>query len=259
MTRLLGLDFTHLGTDGALAMLAARPSDAGFGYLVTPNADHLVRLAREPGRYGPLYRDATWRLLDSRVVARLARALGLDAPPIAPGSDLTARLFGEVIRASDRIAVLGGTQATAAAIRARYGLQHLLHHDPPMGFDTDPVAFEEALCFLEAAQARFMFLAVGSPRQEIVARSLMQRGRARGTALCVGASLLFLSGEERRAPRLLQRAGLEWSWRLAQSPRRLAKRYLVEDPVLLALLWRERRARRLADRPGAAARSAPEA
>ncbi|WP_237216772.1 WecB/TagA/CpsF family glycosyltransferase, partial [Falsiroseomonas oryziterrae] len=66
----------------------------------------------------------------------------------------------------------------------------------------------------------------------------------RGTALCIGASLLFLSGEERRAPRPLQRAGLEWAWRLAQDPRRLARRYLVEDPVLLSLLWREKARRR---------------
>lgn len=257
MTRLLGLDFTHLGTDGALAMLAARPADAEFAYLVTPNADHLVRLSREPERYGPLYRDAAWRLLDSRVVAGLARVLGLESPPIAPGSDLTARLFAEVIRPSDRIAMLGGTEATAEAIRVRYGLQHLLHHDPPMGFDADSAAFDAALSFLEASRARFMFLGVGSPRQEIVARALQHRRRARGTALCIGASLLFLSGEERRAPQLVQRAGLEWAWRLSQSPTRLARRYLVEDPVLLALLLRERRARRIASGPASAAQRAP--
>ena len=259
MTRLLGLDFADLGTDAALAMLAARGPGAPFSYLVTPNADHLVRLAREPGRYGPLYRDAGWRLLDSRVVARLARVLGLRAPPIAPGSDLTARLFGEVITPGDRIALLGGRHSTAEAIRARFGLQHLLHHDPPMGFDADPAAFEAALAFLEGAGARFMFLGVGSPRQEMVARALLHRGRARGTALCIGASLLFLSGEERRAPRSLQRAGLEWAWRLAQDPRRLARRYLVEDPALLALLWRERWSLRISGARNPRPQSAPEA
>jgi exopolysaccharide biosynthesis WecB/TagA/CpsF family protein len=246
LTALLGLDFAELDTAGALAMLAARPAGAPFAYLVTPNADHLVRLAREPGRYGPLYRDAAWRLLDSRVVARLARAMGLSAPPVVPGSDLTARLLAEVIRPDDRIAVLGGTARTIAAVRARFGLRGLLHHDPPMGFDADPAALDAAVTFLEAASARFAFLCVGSPRQEIVARELARRGRATGTALCVGASLLFLSGEERRAPRLVQRAGLEWAWRLAQDPKRLARRYLVEDPALIALLWRERSARRAA-------------
>lgn len=248
MTALLGLDFADLDGDAALAVLAARPADAPFAYLVTPNADHLVRLARDPARYGPLYREAAWRLLDSRVVARLARAAGLPTPPVVPGSDLTARLFGEVVAPADRIAVLGGSRETLAALRTRYGLSDLLHHDPPMGFDADGAALDAAVRFVEAARARFTFLCVGSPRQEIVAREVARRGRATGTALCVGASLRFLSGEERRAPGLVQRAGLEWAWRLAQDPRRLARRYLVEDPALVALLWRERSARRLADR-----------
>lgn len=246
MIRLLGLDFATLDTDAAVALLAARPADASFAYLVTPNADHLVRLAREPARYGPLYRDAAWRLLDSRVVARLARGMGLAVPPVVPGSDLTARLLAEAIAPTDRIAILGGTAATAARLRARYGLQSLAHHEPPMGFDADPAAMEAALGFVERAEARFSFLCVGSPRQEVVARALVARGQARGTALCVGASLLFLSGEERRAPRAVQRAGLEWAWRMARDPRRLARRYLVEDPAILALLWRERSALRRA-------------
>ncbi len=246
MIRLLGLDFAPLDADAALALLAERGADAPFAYLVTPNADHLVRLAREPARYGPLYRDAAWRLLDSRVVARLARGMGLATPPVVPGSDLTARLLAEAVAPTDRIAILGGTAATAARLRARYGLHAVAHHAPPMGFDADPAALEAALGFVEQAAARFTFLCVGSPRQEVVARALAVRGRARGTALCVGASLLFLSGEERRAPRAVQRAGLEWAWRMARDPRRLARRYLVEDPAVLALLWRERSARRRA-------------
>ncbi len=241
---LLGLDFEGLTAEEALALLASRGAGAPFAYLVTPNADHLVRLGREPGRYGPLYRDAAWRLLDSRVVARLAGAMGLAVPPVVPGSDLTLRLLQEVVRPEDRVAVLGGTAATVDAVRRRFGLRNLLHHDPPMGFDGDPEAFARAVAFVEDAAARFAFLCVGSPRQELVARAVLRRGQARGTALCVGASLLFVSGEERRAPHLVQRAGLEWAWRMAQDPRRLARRYLVDDPAILAMLWRERRAQR---------------
>jgi exopolysaccharide biosynthesis WecB/TagA/CpsF family protein len=238
--RLLGLDFEERDAEAALAMLAARPAEAPFAYLVTPNADHLVRLAREPQRYGPLYRDAAWRLLDSRVVARLARLLGLPAPPVVTGSDLTLRLLSEVIRPEDRIAILGGTAATVGAVRARFGLSNLLHHDPPMGFDARPAELDAAVDFVASARARFAFLCVGSPRQEIVARAVLARGDATGTALCVGASLLFVSGEERRAPRPVQRAGMEWAWRMAQDPKRLARRYLVDDPAILALLWKER-------------------
>lgn len=239
--RLLGLDFEAREADAALAMLAARDEASPFAYLVTPNSDHLVRLARDPARYGPLYRDAAWRLMDSRVVARAARAMGLPAPPVVPGSDLTARLLEAVVRPDDPVAVLGGGAGTVQAVARRFGLRRVVHHEPPMGFDADPVAFARAVDFIADSGARFSFLCVGSPRQEIVARAVLAKGGATGTALCVGASLLFLSGEERRAPRLVQRAGLEWAWRLARDPRRLARRYLIDDPAILALLWRERR------------------
>ena len=66
--------------------------------------------------------------------------------------------------------------------------------------------------------ARLIFLAVGAPRQEMVAQALAARRTAIGTGFCVGASLDFLAGVERRAPALVQRAGMEWAWRLAQNP-----------------------------------------
>ncbi|MGG5811202.1 WecB/TagA/CpsF family glycosyltransferase [Falsiroseomonas sp. CW058] len=238
--RLLGLDFAEHDAQAVLAMLGARPADAGFAYVVTPNADHLVRLARDPARYRPLYEDAALRLLDSRVVARVGALIGLPVPPVVTGSDLTLRVLDELARPGDRIAVLGASPATVAAVRKRFSLCRLLHHDPPMGFDGDPAEMAAAVRFVAEARARFALLCVGSPRQEAVARAVQARGDAVGIALCVGASLLFISGEERRAPPRLQRAGLEWAWRLAQDPSRLARRYLLDSPAVLRLLWQER-------------------
>lgn len=240
--RLLGVDFADLTPMAVLERLASRPPAAPFAYVVTPNADHLVRLARDP-TLAPLYAAAGLRLLDSRVVARLAHLFGLPAPRVVPGSDLTAALFDGVIVPNDRLSILGGTAATVATLTARFGLRHVAHLDPPMGFDRDPAALVAAIEFLEANPARLTLLAVGSPRQEMVAMALAQRGRATGIGLCIGASLLFLTGSERRAPGLVQRAGLEWAWRLSQDPRRLARRYLVDDPAILRLLWQERRRR----------------
>ncbi len=244
--RLLGVEFAGLGPEEVLARLAARPASAPFAYVVTPNADHLIRLHARP-ELGALYEAAALRLLDSRVVARLARAVGLRAPPVVTGSDLTAALFERgLVQPGEPVAVLGGSEETAAALRGRYGLARLAHHNPPMGFDRDPAALETAVRFLEENPARFSFLAVGSPRQEVVAEALVRRGRGTGIGLCVGASLLFLTGAERRAPRAVQSAGLEWAWRLAQDPRRLARRYLVDSPKIVRLLWREARLRRAA-------------
>lgn len=240
---LLGVRFAELGMAEAIAALAARPGDAPFSYVVTPNADHLVRLSRTPS-LAPLYAAAGLTVLDSRVVARLGRLLGLAVPPVVTGSDLTAALFASVIRPADRIAVIGARAEAVATLAARYGLEDVVHHDPPMGFEHDPAAFSRAVEAAVAARARFTFLAVGSPRQEKLAHAVAETGSATGIGLCVGAALDFLTGAQRRAPAWMQQAGLEWLHRLATNPGRLARRYLVDDLPILALLAREARARR---------------
>ena len=235
--RLLDTDFADLPLQGVLALLAARPADAPFGYIVTPNADHLVRLARDPAMR-PLYDGAMLRLLDSRVVARLAGMMGLAAPAVVPGSDLTAALMA-ALPPDEPVTVLGLAPEALERLAARTGLRRIAHHNPPMGFDRDPAQFEAAVRFIEEHPARYSFLAVGSPRQERVAQAVATRGKGQGVGLCIGASLLFLTGEERRAPIVVQRAGMEWAWRLLQDPKRLARRYLVDSPAIIALLRQE--------------------
>jgi len=113
----------------------------------------------------------------------------------------------------------------------------LRHYNPPMGFIRDPAAVEQCVQFIESCSPfRFCFLAVGAPQQEVIAQMLKTRAVARGLALCIGASINFLTGVERRAPHWMQRIGMEWLYRLAQDPGRLAKRYLLRGPRVFSLL-----------------------
>jgi exopolysaccharide biosynthesis WecB/TagA/CpsF family protein len=127
--------------------------------------------------------------------------------------------------------MIGGSHKQAQQIAIKYGLTNLRHHNPPMGFIKDPAAVEECSKFIESASPfRFCFLAVGSPQQEAIAYALRTHGIARGLALCIGASLNFLTGVEKRAPTWMQCMALEWLYRLLRNPRRLAVRYLVRGP-----------------------------
>jgi N-acetylglucosaminyldiphosphoundecaprenol N-acetyl-beta-D-mannosaminyltransferase len=237
---LLGLDFPCLDLEAAAALIASRPADAPFAYVVTPNADHLVRVEGDPG-LRKVYRDAALRLLDSRVVARLARVFGLGPPPVVTGSDLTAHLLTRHLQPGERIAIIGLSPDCLPALATRLNLAPPAHYDPPMGFDRDPAAFAAAVRFVRDNPARLVFLAVGSPRQERLAAAIAAAGGATGTGLCIGASLEFLAGRRRRAPGWISRMGLEWLFRLACEPRRLARRYLIHCPRVIALLWRQRR------------------
>ncbi|HUP91106.1 MAG TPA: WecB/TagA/CpsF family glycosyltransferase [Solimonas sp.] len=207
-----------------------------FGYVVTPNTDHMIRLHQEPS-LRPLYDGADFMLLDSRFIALVLRTLRGVSLPVCTGSDLTARLFGKVIGPEDRVVLIGASDAQARSLAQRYGLQHLEHYNPPMGFIRDPAEVERCLAFVEAhSPFRFCLMAVGAPQQEMLSRRLKDRGLARGLALCIGASIDFLTGKETRAPQWMQQSGLEWLYRLAQNPRRLAYRYLVRGPRIFPLL-----------------------
>lgn len=219
-----------------LSCAAANFGEDHFGYLVTPNTDHLIRL-REDATLRSTYADASFIALDSRFVAMLLRLFRGIHLPVCTGSDLTAHLFDDVLHPDDAVVLIGSSREQARLLKRRYGLRRLFHHNPPMGFIRKQDEVETCLRFVEAhSPFRVCLLAVGSPQQEILAQRLQTRGIARGLGLCIGASIDFLTGVERRAPWFMQRFGLEWLYRLAQNPRRLAYRYLVRGPRIFALL-----------------------
>jgi len=221
--------------DGFLQLAAGFDKDK-FGYVVTPNVDHLIRFHDEPA-FRALYADASYVLLDSRFLSHVFRVWKGLRIRVCTGSDLTEQLFARVIAPDDKIVLIGCASEQASAMSQRYGLKDLRHYNPPMGFIHQPELVEACLQFIEAQGAfRFCFLAVGAPQQEVLAHELKTRGIARGLALCIGASVNFLTGVERRAPRWIQLAGMEWSYRLLQDPGRLAKRYLVRGLRVFSLL-----------------------
>jgi exopolysaccharide biosynthesis WecB/TagA/CpsF family protein len=223
-----------------------------FGYVVTPNVDHILRYYYDQS-FRDLYAQASYVFLDSRFLAHTMGWVKQQILRVCPGSDLTAAVLNSVIQPSDTVVLVGSTAAQAQLVRERYGLEALHHINPPMNFIRDPSAVEACLQQIEAVGPfRFCFLAVGSPQQEVLAQRLKSRGKVRGLALCVGASFDFLTGIEQRAPGWMQEAGFEWLYRLTRNPRRLWRRYLVRGPRIFLLLWQiELRVRRAVALPAA--------
>ncbi len=209
-----------------------------FGYIVTPNVDHIIRHCQD-SHFRDLYSEASYVLLDSRFLAHTLGLLRRQLLRVCLGSDLTTAILHRVIKPLDAAVLVGASAEQAQILRAKFGLKSLTHIDPPMNFIRDPKAVENCLRDIEAVGAfRFCFLAIGSPQQEIIAHKLKERGKARGLALCVGAAINFMTGSERRAPIWVQEAGLEWLYRLVRDPRRLWKRYLVRGPRIFFLMSR---------------------
>ncbi len=230
-----GVRFDDLDAAGTLKRCAEITVQDKFKFIVTPNVDHVVRLNKEPGVFKPLYSAAWLSVCDSRILQLLAKISGPVLHAV-PGSDLTAALFAEVIDPSEPVNVIGGDDDVMSAVIKRYGLTRLNHHQPPMGLRKNPEAVHAAAKFITDNPARFTFICVGSPQQEMVAKAARITGKAKGIGLCVGASLDFLAGKVKRAPRWMQKTRLEWLYRLASEPKRMWKRYLVEGPKIF-VIW----------------------
>ena len=212
-----------------------------FRYIATPNVHHMVRLLEDPVTLRPLYEGA-WRVFcDSRVLSRLARVSGLRLPVIT-GSDLTSDLITRAAKQGLTIAVIGPTDAACARVRDKYPGLGVVSHTPKMGFIRSELEVRRCVDFVLNAQAPLVFLAVGRPQQEILASRIADHPQARGVGLCIGASIDFLTGAQRRAPVWVQKVGLEWLYRLTSDPQRFARRYLLESPRIfyfVCLEWKK--------------------
>jgi N-acetylglucosaminyldiphosphoundecaprenol N-acetyl-beta-D-mannosaminyltransferase len=211
-------------------------------YVVTPNVDHLCRLPYDPA-FQEAYEGAALRLPDGVPLMWFARLLGRRLCEKLSGSDLVPRLSAYAAEKGHRVFFLGAAEGVAeeAARRLRErhpSLQVAGSFSPPFGFEKDARQCREAVERVRESRADICFVALGSPKQEIW---LSQHAAGMGTPVClaIGAGLDFVAGRVRRAPGWMQRAGCEWIWRLTQEPRRLWRRYLVEDSYFLILLLKE--------------------
>ncbi len=243
----LGLAFAPLGVAQAKNWVLDALGADHFRYVVTPNVDHMVRLRRGDPAWRDAFTVAEVRadlcLNDSRILAKLARMAGIDLP-VTPGSDLTRALLEDGLPAGTNVALIGGSGADLTWLRGHLPQCEVGQFEPPMGVLRNVAAQQAIVDFVEATRPDLTLFAIGAPQSEIVAHQIQQRGRTGGVGLCIGASIEFLTGAKRRAPRIMQRLGLEWAFRLASEPRRLWRRYLVEGPAIFAIWWRWRRDRR---------------
>lgn len=220
--------------------------EAGAGGSVfTPNVDHLV-LAEDDPEFRRAYAEASVVLVDGTPVLWATRLLRDPLPEKVSGADLVEPLLRRAAARGWRTYLLGGQPGAAREAMERLAATGPV--PPVVGIDDGRVALEETpeqqavVARVTAARPQLLLVATGAPKQE---RWILRHRAALGPAVAagIGAGLDFLAGRKRRAPAWMSRAGLEWAYRLSQEPGRLWRRYLLNDPRFLAILWREWRRR----------------
>jgi N-acetylglucosaminyldiphosphoundecaprenol N-acetyl-beta-D-mannosaminyltransferase len=210
------------------------------GYIATANLDFVMQAQRDPELQRILF-EADLVVADGAPLVRLSSRLGPRLRERVTGSDLTPMLAELCARRGWPIFALGGAAGVAeralAGLRQRYpGLPAGATYSPPLAgiLEMDHAAILERL---NAAKPALLLVAFGAPKQEKWINMHFRQWRV-PLAIGVGGTLDFLAGAQTRAPRWVQRIGLEWLWRMGTNPRRLFKRYAANALFLVAAIGR---------------------
>jgi len=238
--QLRGIAIDSLTEADCVAHLMSELAEGRGGWVITPNLDHLRRAGHDP-EFRAMLTEADLVVADGMPLVWASRLQGTPLPERVAGSSLVWSLAEAAARAGRSLYLLGGdpgaAEKAAKVLTGRYPDLRIAGTDcPPMGFDRDPDRIEQTIQKVLDARPDIVYVGLGSPKQERLIRQAKSR-LPHVWWLGVGISLSFIAGDVKRAPRWVQKLGLEWAHRLVQEPGRLAKRYLLHGlPFALVLL-----------------------
>lgn len=215
-------------------------------FVVTPNVDHAV-LLQENQDLVSAYQRAHLILADGHPIVWASRLLRKPLPERVAGSELVPALFDSFndnySNGKLRVFLLGampGVGAIAAENMKKQwpNVETVGVYSPPLGFENDPEENNYLLGRIAMARPDVVIVGLGAPKQEIWVNEHFQQMNAK-TALCVGATIDFLAGEQKRAPVWMQRGGVEWLHRMCSQPKRLVKRYAKDAWVFPQLVIKQ--------------------
>lgn len=236
----------NLTIDQALELVLA-PPQTSRGKLVYFVHAHSLNLARFNRDYAGILAEADALLPDGIGIRLAARTLGVSMRHNVNGTDLFPLLCREAAREGIPVALVGGAPGIAAECARRMQAENPTLQLPVVysGYfanDTEAQAVADRIAALGRV---IVLIGMGSPRQERWSWRFL-RHTSGATVLTVGGLFDFYSGRIRRAPIIWREMGIEWLWRLLQEPRRLAKRYLIGNPLFMLLALEQKLFRRKA-------------
>ena len=213
-------------------------------YVVTPNVDHIVQLETDV-ELKNIYRDASLILADGKPLLWISKWYKTPIKEKISGSDLFPLLCEMAAKKGYSMFFLGAAEGVAAKaaenLKKKYnGLKIVGTYSPPYGFEKDEIESEKIIDMVKEAHPDILILGLGSPKQEKFIYKYRNRLNI-PISLGLGASFDFEAGNIKRAPKWMSNHGLEWLFRITQDPKRMTKRYLVDDRKILSLVVRYRK------------------
>ena len=204
------------------------------GVLITPNVDHLVKLQTDKDFYD-VYQKAEWVVCDSKILYLMSKLLKEPLPEAIPGSSFfTAFYEYHKDDSKCKIFLLGAAEGIAdkamKRINEKVGRNIVVGaHSPSYGFEKKEKECEELINIVNNSGANVVLVGVGAPKQEKWIMKYKDRMPNVDIWMALGATIDFEAGTLKRAPLIWQKCGMEWLYRCIKEPKRLFKRYFVDD------------------------------
>lgn len=212
-------------------------------YVVTPNAHHIITLQHDQA-FQEIYQKAFLVVPDGVPLLWAANFLQTPLAGRVNGTDLFERLCAVAPQHRLKVFLLGGRPGAAEQARkvlqARHPDLQIVGTDcPPYGFEADPEALERISTRIQQAAPDILFVGLGAPKQE---KWIYAHHEELGVPISIGIGVSFelVANMVQRAPVLLQKAGLEWLFRLVMEPTRLWKRYILGNPLFVGSVLRQK-------------------
>jgi exopolysaccharide biosynthesis WecB/TagA/CpsF family protein len=215
------------------------------GTIFTPNVDHLINVRKQKD-FGYAYSVADYKLCDSQILYFASRFLGSPIKEKISGSDLFPAFYIHHRDDLDTtIFLLGGMNYAAAQaqrnINQKVGRPIVTDaYSPPLGFDEDEDECLRIIQKINQSGATVLAIGVGAPKQEKWISRYRQYLTSVKIIFAIGAAIDFEAGLVPRAPQLVSTLGVEWLYRLVMEPKRLWKRYLINDLPFVWLLLKQK-------------------
>ncbi|MCD4731524.1 MAG: WecB/TagA/CpsF family glycosyltransferase [Bacteroidales bacterium] len=216
------------------------------GVLITPNVDHLMKLQNDREFY-EIYQQAEYVTVDSRIVSLSMKYLGTPVKEVITGSDFFPSFYNFHKDNPDiKVFLLGAMPGVAKKalhiINEKIGREIIVgEYSPSFGFEKNENECNKIIQMLNASPANVLVVGVGAPKQEKWIYKYKDQLNNIDIFLAIGATIDFEAGNIKRAPKIFQKLALEWLYRLMKEPKRLWRRYIVEDLPFFLLILKQKR------------------
>lgn len=218
--------------------------EGGSHYIVTPNSDIVVKM-QDDIELKEICEKADMILTDGQIVVKISRKFGIPIKERVCMTDFIWDVFDLAIEKDYKVFLFGGKEnvLTKAIENIKSKLPNLQIVDsfsPPFGFENDPEQLSAANERIRNSGADILIVFLGCPKQEKFIAKNKDVYRI-PVSITMGGCVDFMAGRVKRAPVWMQNAGLEWFFRFLQEPKRMFKRYFIDDIRIFGLAWKYER------------------